>query len=134
MNALYDKGREGFLGGDISWRDDEIRVLLVDTDLYTPNLATDKFLSAIPLGARIAVSAPLIGKDITDGIADADDVLWDDVVGPVSEAIVIVQWTGVDATARLIAYIDQATGLPVTPDGDDIVLQWIDGPNKIFKL
>jgi hypothetical protein len=34
----------------------------------------------------------------------------------------------------LIAYIDTATGLPVTPGGGDIDITWDNGSNKIFKL
>lgn len=34
----------------------------------------------------------------------------------------------------LIAYIDTATGLPVTPNGGDITIAWDSGANKIFKL
>ncbi len=41
----------------------------------------------------------------------------------------------VAATAqRLIAYIDTATGMPVTPNGGDITIAWDNGANKIFKL
>ena len=50
------------------------------------------------------------------------------------KALILYQHTGTDATARLIAYIDTATGLPVTPNGGDITIVWDDGPNKIFKL
>jgi hypothetical protein len=34
----------------------------------------------------------------------------------------------------LIAYIDTATGLPVTPNGGDITIAWDSGANRIFKL
>jgi len=34
----------------------------------------------------------------------------------------------------LIAYIDTATGLAVTPNGGDITIAWDSGANKIFKL
>jgi hypothetical protein len=41
---------------------------------------------------------------------------------------------GSAATNRLIAYIDTATGLPVTPNGANITAVWDNGANKIFKL
>jgi len=34
----------------------------------------------------------------------------------------------------LIAFIDTATNLPVTPNGGDIIVAWDNGANKIFKL
>ena len=46
----------------------------------------------------------------------------------------VYQYTGVDATARLIAYIDSATGLPFLPSGGNVAIQWDNGANKIFKL
>ena len=50
------------------------------------------------------------------------------------EALVIYQDSGVSATSRLIAYIDTATGLPVTPNGGNITVTWDNGANRIFKL
>ena len=38
------------------------------------------------------------------------------------------------AAQRVIAFIDTATGLPVTPNGGDITITWDNGANKIFKL
>ena len=133
-NALYDKGREGFLGGDISWDDDNIKVVLVDGDDYTVNLATHTFLSDIPVEGRVATSGALTGKTITAGIADANDVTIPTVTGDQFEIIVLYKDTGSAATSRLIAYIDTATGLPFTPSGGDIMIKWSDDTNKIFKL
>jgi hypothetical protein len=133
-NALYDKGREGFLDGSIDWDSDDIRVILIDTDDYTVNLATHDNLDDIPAAARVATSGALTGKTVTDGVADADDVTFSSVTGDQSEALVIYKHTGTESTSRLIAYIDSATGLPVTPNGGDITVQWDNGVNKIFKL
>ena len=133
-NALYDKGREAFLTGDIDWLNDNIKVTLVDTNDYTANLSTDQFYSSVPLAARIASSGNLSSKTAASGVADAADVLFTSVRGDVSEALVIWQDTGVEASSRLIAYIDVASGLPVTPNGGDITVQWDNGSNKIFKL
>lgn len=133
-NALYDKGREGFLDGSIDWDTDDIRIILVDVADYTVNLATHDNLDDVPAGARVATSGALSGKTKTDGVADADDVTLSSVTGDPSEAIVIYKHTGTESTSRLIAYIDTATGLPVTPNGGNIVVQWDSGANKIFKL
>ena len=133
-NALYDLGRENFLNGNIDWANDDIRVILVDTALYTVNLATDNDLADVPAGARVAVSSAFTAKTTTAGVADAGDVTFSAVTGAQSEALVIYQHTGVEGTSLLIAYIDTATGLPVTPNGGDITITWDSGANKIFKL
>lgn len=133
-NALYDKGREGFLDGSIDWDTNTIKVVLVDTADYIVNLATHQFLSDVPALARVATSPALTGKTVAAGVADAADVTLTAVTGDPCEALVIYQDTGVEGTSRLIAYIDTATGLPVTPNGGDITIAWDNGANKIFKL
>jgi hypothetical protein len=133
-NGLYDKGRQAFLEGGVAWLTDNIKVVLVDTGAYGPNLATHQFLSDIAAGARIATSANLAGKTSTAGVADANDAVFSAVTGVQSEAVVIYKDTGTAGTSTLIAYIDTATGLPVTPNGGDITVVWDNGANKIFKL
>lgn len=134
-SGLYDKGREGFLDGSIDWDTDDIRIILIDVADYTVNLATHDFLDDVPAGARVATSGALASKTVTAGVADAADVTLTAVTGDVSEAIVIYKHTGVAGTSRLIAYIDTASsGLPVTPNGGDIVIAWDAGVNRIFKL
>jgi hypothetical protein len=133
-NALYAKGREGFLDGSIDWDTNDIRTILVDAADYTINLATHDNLDDIPSGARVAVSGAMTGKTVTDGVADAADVTFSAVSGDQCELIVIYKHTGTESTSRLICAIDTATGLPVTPNGGDIVIAWDNGANKIFKL
>jgi len=133
-NALYDKAREGFLAGDIDWDTDVIKAVLIDAADYTVNLTAHQFLSDIPAAARVAVSSPLAGKTAVNGVADADNLSFPAVSGDPTEALVLYQDTGAEGTSRLIAYIDNATGLPVTPNGGDINVAWDNGANKIFKL
>ena len=133
-NALYDKAREAFLGADIDWLADNIKAVLVDTGQYTVNLATHQYLSDIPAGARVATSGNLANKTATNGVADADDVVFTGVSGLTIEALVLYQDTGVAGSSRLIAYIDTATGLPATPGGGNITVTFDGGANKIFKL
>lgn len=134
-NQLYDFGREGFLDGQTSWSSNTIRAVLVDTAAYTFSKATHQWLSDIPADARIAVSAPFTNKTITAGIAGADPAVFVAASGPVCEALVIYRDTGTASTSRLIAYITQANGLPVTPNGNNITINWdTDASKKIFKL
>jgi hypothetical protein len=134
-NALYDKGREGFLDGSIDWDTDTIKVVLIDTADYTVDLANHDNLDDIATSAaKVATSAALSSKTVSAGVADAADVTLSSVTGDTCEALIIYQDTGTPSTSRLIAYIDTATGLPVTPNGGDITIQWDSGSNKIFKL
>lgn len=132
-NALFDKGRNAFLTKAIDWVNDTIRVYLVDAADYTVDLANHQYLSSVAVAGRVAFEA-LASKTAVDGVADAADTVLSAVTGDVSEALVICMWSGVDSSSPLIAYIDTATGLPVTPNGGDITVTWDNGANKIFKL
>ncbi len=133
-NALYDTGRNAFLTGDIAYLTDDIRVILIDAALYTVNLAVDDFLSDIASGARVGPITGLGGKTAVDGVADANDHTFLLVTGASVEAVVLYKHTGTESTSQLIAYIDTAVGLPVTPSGGDIIVQWDAAADKIFKL
>lgn len=131
-SALYDKGRESFLKGEISWNSDNIKVALVDTGTYTVAISSHQYFSSVT--GVVATSGNLTGKTTTNGVADASDVVLTSVSGVTCEALVIYQDTGTPSTSRLIAYIDSATGLPVTPNGSDLTIVWDNGASKIFKL
>lgn len=133
-NALYGKGREGFLAGSIDWDTDDIRIILIDAADYVKSIDVDDNLDDIAGAARVATSDALATKTVTLGVADAADKTWSSVSGDPSEEIVGYKHTGVESTSRLIFNIDTATGLPVTPNGGDITVSWDDGANKIFKL
>lgn len=135
MNVLFDFGREGFLDGQISWSSNTMRAVLLDTAAYTFNKATHQWLSDIPNEARVATSGPLANKTVDAGIAGADSAVFTGVVGPTCEAIAIYRDTGVATTSRLIAYLDTASGLPITPNGGDVTIDWdSDASKRIFKL
>ncbi len=136
-NALYDKARESFLSQTpaLDWDTDTIKVDLVRG--YTPNLATHQYVSDIAVGGGTVVSttAALGTKTVTAGVADAADTVFSAVpAGAACQHLVIFKDTGVAGTSPLIACIDTATGLPVTPNGGDINVTWDNGANKIFKL
>lgn len=133
-NAVYPKGLEGFLGGTIDWDTDDVRVALVDAAVYTYSAAHQFMSSVVAGGATIARSAALGSKTVTNGVADAADVTLTAVTGASVEIVIIFKHTGSDATAALILYIDTATGLPVTPNGGDITVQWDNGASKIFSI
>jgi hypothetical protein len=140
-NVLYDPGREGFAVGEIDWDTAVIKTALVRGYTFS---AAHKFVSEVTGagGTLVATSAALAGKTGSSGVCDANDVTFTAVAaGAAITALIIFQSSAVgggsDVAAsaqRLIAYIDTATGLPVTPNGGDITVTWDSGSNKIFKL
>lgn len=135
-SAIYDKARASFLNAEINITSDNLKVVLVviGGGHYVVDLANDQFLSAISGGDRTALTANLSSKTTTAGVFNAANTLFSTVTGSASGAIVIYQDTGSAATSRLIAYIDDYAGLPVTPNGSDINIAWPTSTNKIFKL
>ena len=133
-NALYGKGREKFLTGAINWSSDNIKAVLVDVADYTVAIDTHEFLSDIPSAGRVATSANLSSKTTALGVAGCGNFAFSAVTGDPSEAIVFYKDTGTASTSPLIAYLDTATGLPVTPNGGDINIVIDTGSNKLFRL
>ena len=111
-NALFDSARQLFLEGGLNWKTDPIYVALIDAGKISVNLAAH-----------------------TDGgAADADDVTFQSVSGDSVEALLIYKQGVPETNGNLIAWIDTATGLPIVPNGGDIIVTWDNGNNKIFKL
>ena len=135
-NALYSKAKERFLGwqtsGDsIDMVNDDIKVALIDTALYTFNASNEYWSSAST--AQVGSSVSLTSKTITNGVFDAADVVFTSVTGASIEAIILYKNSGFAGTSPLIAYIDVvASGLPVTPNGGNITVQW--AASGIFTL
>jgi hypothetical protein len=131
-STLWPAGREGFLDGSIDWDTGDIRAMLVrDTYVYD---AADRYvadLGAVDNGR----SAALATKTVTAGVADAADISLVATAAVACATIALFQHTGADATARLITYIDTATGLPFTPAaGQTVNITWSDAADKIFRL
>jgi hypothetical protein len=133
-NALYGLGREGFLQGSIDWDANTIKVVLVDSSDYSLSIDTDQFLDDIAAAGQIAISDALGSKTETLGVADAADITLTAVSGSQFEYIILFADSGDSSTSPLICCIDSATGLPCTPNGGDITIQFDSGANKIFKL
>jgi len=131
-NALYGKGRESFLKGDTDWNDGDIKFQFQDSGVYTLDIDVHDFED--DLAAPIATSANLSSKTTALGVADAADETCSTVAGAEFEYICLYEDSGTPATSPLICCIDTATGLPCTPNGGDIIVQWDSGANKIFKL
>ena len=125
------------------------RITTIDTDSYSLdgttgnaayvsggqslNLTSVANLSDIAVEARVSISA-LTTQTTDKGVADADDLTFTTVTGDQVESLILYKDTGVEATSTLLVFIDNATGLPVTPSGVDIDIVWSDGIDKIFRL
>jgi hypothetical protein len=140
-SQLFDAGREGFLAGEIDWDGAVIKMALVRG--YSFNSA-HRFVSDVTNagGSLVAVSGALTSKTIIAGVADAADVQFAAVpTGAAIPAAIYFQSSAVTGGAdvatssqRLICYVDTATGLPVTPNGQAITWTHDNGSNRIFKL
>ncbi len=130
-NSWYDKGVEYFAA---PWTAQNIKAVLVDTALYTIDLATHQFLSSIAIGARVATSGNFASKTLAAGVLDAADITFPAVTGAQCGLVVVYRDSGSAATSELLFAIDTATNLPVTPNGGDITISWDNGANKIAVL
>lgn len=140
-NALFAPGREGFLLGEINWSaTPTIKCSLVRS--YTFSSAHKFVLDATGAGASLVSTVTLTGRSGGSGTANASNPTFLAVAaGAACTSMLIYQASAVSGGAdvasslqRLIGYIDNATNLPVTPNGGDISVGWDSGANKIFTL
>lgn len=129
-SAIYPLFKQALLQGTYDLSTATVRAVLVDTGTYTYSAAHDFYndLSGV-VGTE---SGALASKTFTNGTFDAADITFTAVTGNTAEAIVLFVDTGNAATDALIAFIDSATGLPVTPNGGDINVTW--NASGIFTL
>lgn len=129
-------GASGTIATAIDLIADNLKVVLVDTGLDTP-AATDVFLSDVTAGARVATSGNLAGKSVSGGVFDATDPTITAVTGATVEGYYLYKDTGSAATSPLICWVDTtpaAAAISFTPNGGDVVVQFDNGTNRIFKL
>lgn len=133
-NLIYPKYKEALVqgGANISLSSGNVKAILVDLADYTYSAAHD-FLDDVPVAARVATSPNFTTKTTTNGLFDADDIVFSTVSGDQSEALIIYIDTGVESTSRLVCLLDTGvTGLPVTPNGGNINVAW--NASGIFQL
>jgi len=134
-DAIFPKVKQrNFNGGTpVDLDTDDIRVMLVkSTYVYD---AADEFvadLGAVDNGRSAALTTKTLDAS---AIFDADDTTLTATDASACNALVIFKHTGADATAVLIAYIDDAVGLPFTPEAAQVCpIVWPAAGNKIFKI
>ena len=123
-NAIYPIYKQALLDGltDIDLNDGTVKVALVDTGTYTYSAAHD-FIN--DTSGVVGTAQTIANTTVTNGLFDGDNVTFTAVSGATVEALIIYIDTGNVATSRLVAYIDTGvTGIPVTPNGGDIIITW----------
>lgn len=132
-NTIYPKWKEAIQQAIAnSSLTGNVKALLVDLADYTYS-DSHEFLSDVPLAARVAFSGNLASKTFINGLFDASDAAFSAVTGDVSEALILFIDTGVVGTSRLVLFLDSGVaGLPVTPNGGDINIQF--NASGIFQL
>jgi hypothetical protein len=99
-----------------------LKAALRNTDVVAYNAAHNYYddISASVVGTPIAIGSPTF----TGGVLDGNNATLSSVIGAQSEAIDIYLDTGTPGTSPLIAHIDSGSGLPITPDGNNIAITW----------
>lgn len=123
-NAVYPLWKKAMMSGlSTSLLTSNIKAALIDTGVYTYD-AADQYVSDLASGSVVAVTPNLTGKTIGDnGSFDSNDPTFAAVSGNTCEALILYIDTGDPATSRLMIYQDTGvTGLPITPNGGDIIV------------
>ena len=132
-NAIYTNARKLLLEAGVNWLTDTINAQLIDSAVYAINVNTHVSLADIPPAARVGAAVTLTGKLTDGGAADAEDTTFVDISGPTLEAVLLYKVGATEADSPLLVYLDNVTGLPITPNGGDIIVTWDNGVNKIFR-
>jgi len=121
--------------GNFALMPEHLRVCLISLSHYTPNKNTDSTMEDIPKKAILS-DAELSGVTVSPGgTLDAADITFPNVSGPdVIDALLLYQDGGSPDKSIPIAYIDSNLGLPITPNGGNITINWNNGKDKIFTL
>lgn len=143
-NTLYDNARKMWAEGNIAWGgDDQFNCCLVNAN-YTFG-ATHIYASEInpatggprDYGVTAGAGKPMAGLAVaTNGAIYAENVRFETVAAdrPPVTAIVIYRFGTEQTDSPLIYYANVATGLPITPNGGDIIVTWSLGTNRILRL
>ncbi len=132
---LFDIIRINIMGEDthafVDLDDDLLGMFFVDEADDTPNQTTDQDVADRLAASQVpsfATAPNLVNSAVTAvtnrGVLDADDLTFPLLSGDPSESIDLWKDTGTDTTSVLIANLDDYTGLPITPSGGDVVIQF----------
>lgn len=142
-SGLYNQALKEIQDGTIDLLTATLKVMLV-TSSYTFNpdnqfvdeagandpidheLTGTGYVAGFGNSGRKTLASKAVNKDDTNNRAefDAANLTWTGIdAGICAAAIVIIEGTS-DTDSKLIAYLDNATELPVTTNGGDFTLNW----------
>jgi len=135
-NVIYDKYKEALISAsnDVALNAGNLKVSLIDSDV-TMFGSTDEFYADLNSSVGVAATVTLTNVTVTNGVLDADDVVFESVANTTPESEALLFWidTTNTATSRLVAWLDtNIDGFPITPDGSNVDITW--STSGIFKL
>ena len=134
VNTLYTQGRSAILRAQVDWLNADVKFTAIDTSQYTADIANDEFMSSVPVAARIATE-DVTARTVTNGVADCEDIIFPAIAaGSTIDGGIFWINTGVDATSRLIAYVDQSTAFPYATNGGGFRVLISNGMNRLFQI
>lgn len=134
-NVIYDKYKEALLSSanNISLIDETVKISLIDTADTTFSSIHEFYADLANSNDGVIATETLSNITVTNGVLDADDVLFESLSGDSAEALLIWIDTGDANTDRLVAWMDtNIDGLPITPDSSNVDILW--STSGIFKL
>jgi len=129
---FYPKGAEKVLSGAYNLGSAGVTLraaLLPSTYVYD---GAHEFLADI--GTLVGAAQPLVNKTITGGVFDAEDINFGQTTGAAAGSVVVYVDTGTATTSPLLMYITSVVGLPYTPNGGGLRLEWSQGAARIVSL
>lgn len=135
-NFIYKKAKQSILNGEINFTSNNLKLLIIDKNYYTPDETVDQYVSDIPANAIKKRSNTIQNVTNLLGTIDANDLSIIDYSGDYFDAIVLFAVGNSDSDSKLIFFIDVSTGIPfngfnsITP----ITIIWSDSNNKILSI
>lgn len=143
MSNFYDPARQGLAQGEIIWKEGASVIKASLVRGYTYSVA-HKFVSEmIGAGGSIVATETLSSLSVSNsGVFRAANAVWEAVPEGASIPYIIIYQAsaitgGTDLPAsqqRLIIFIDRGSGIPITPNGQNITSAWSPGADGIARL
>lgn len=163
-NGIFDVARKYFAEGKIKWGTNTgaynnanghtWKIALFDTAPNQGSALTMSTLlaSATTVGAMTTITN--VGADYhmrsvasitwpgtpveSNGACIADAITFSNVTASptydINGLLIYLEDTGTPANSIPVIWLDSATGLPIVPNGGNIIVTWDSGVNKIFRL
>jgi hypothetical protein len=135
-NFVYSAFRTSLLSGHVNLLTENIKVAILNSN-YISNENSDTFFSDIPQNSIEGISQSLSNKVINNGSFDADDITITQYAGSGFTSLVLYLDSGNPSTSKLIAYIDDTSGLPFVNSLNaqvDITIIWSDELTRILSI